>query len=832
MASAALLGGCASGGGKGERGAGKEKPAHSREFTEAELEAFLKQSRFDLYGGQVYSQYVDLDGEAPRELLVEVRCEPGSCEGEFYSIQGSTYFLFALSSLEAPEELVSEPISLGPESTAQMADLDGDGKADLILSGVNKQGARQLKIYSVMGKLIANRFDGALAYGTIAQSVMDVDGDGSMEVVTFQRDTSPPTQAYYDPYGYNNGYGTQINATALEDLTAQVWSIGRGSLSLKSLERYDGLERALKQMGSSGESDVMELARLMIFARERELEVALPEGVAERLMAEYDRRHAKGEEVQLEPKVTDPYNEGYPSYDAYGNPIDRAEEEKIPAYSMTLLLAALKGVEREQVATWSKGRLSQARGIDELGALLEVALSSAPERDRDRIATEMLSEQFDVLLKEGPNSPNFYQLAYYDPSMGEMDQVQRAFFVVSFLLDEKLELKGRERVLAQFVKESTSRYEIMSTLLPQQPLSTAIVPHLVTLDLASMPPEFVSVVLSSILPNYFMQNPDAFDQETKKKFALSLNTLMKKQPARRNEVFYFISNYFPDAAFGPAIATMLSSLRAKFESGRATQADRDGMYNAAALLPMAMDSLDKEEREWWTNYVYRQGMGYTLDAKFSETCYDLAGRSEEEIDALFSALETLPKESTLATMCLPYLVNSGFSEGASPLSEAQRERLPEVIATRLDPEGDEYQLQQLLMALEQYTGAESIASPIWKVVKKRRTVTDTARFQALVLLVKMGDEAALKQLKRDAKEIFQSDKLRAANPYFNDYYYADALARQSEQPFIELMLEVGEDSKTLPASCSMLRDYMESYGRTYELNEAQKARYDTICAGS
>ncbi len=828
---------CKSSSGEGSSGIDKikEDPDNTREFTDEELAQFLQKGNFDVYGGVVSSEYIDLDGQAPKELLVEVRCSQQTCSGDFYKIQGSSYFLYSLASLNNPQLLTPRPISLGPDGQSQMADIDGDKQQDLLLSGQGRDGTRQLKVYSVLGKLLSVRFEGSLPYGSISQLILDLDEDGAMEIVTLQQDSTqdPSSQPYgYGGYGYGGyGYGPAIQSNLLGSLNVQTWQISRGSMNLKNVSGHSGLAKSFESMRKNDKTSIMDLARGMVLMRHYKVPIENPGPLLERMMAEYDVLRKNGQKLQLS-KQNDPY--GYPQYDAYGNPIAVDEFANTPSYEMFMLLAAMRLPNQEKVAEWSASYVDRANTLDELSAQLELSLAAAPDDRRNTLSTTYLDRAFDVLLTDGPNSPNFYNLAYFDPNLQEMETVQRQFFIASFLLDPSFEFEGREQAIKRFLDKSVKNPMAMQTLVPQYPLAQAISPYIIEMDFARLPSDFVSVLLNQILPTYVStaQAEGSFSKEKKEKLASSLKSFMTKYPDRRSEVLYFISNYFQDPAFGPIIAPMMADLRKKFESGRATQSDRDSLYNVSMLLPMAMDELSKSDRKWWINYVYRQGMGYNLDAKLAEGCYNLGEQSEEQIDTILSSMETLPRESTLASMCLPYMLGI-YEGGKSPLSETQQEKLPGIIDARLQPGGDEYQLQQFMMSLETYENLDDFAPSLWRVVKKRKGDADTARYQALVMLTKMGEKGALKQLKKVSKKLFTDKKFRDKNPYFNDYFYVDLLARQNgNAAILELMFELAEDKKIVPNSCTLLRDYMQSYGRNAEFTDSQQTRWETLCGGS
>lgn len=817
-------------GGKTDGDVIKETPSNTREFTKEELSRFLTTSNFDMYGGVVSSQYIDLNGVAPRELLVEVRCAQQSCYGDFYKIQGSNYFLYSLSeSLDNPQMLTPKPISMGPDGQAQMADIDGDKQADLLISGQGRDGSRHLKIYSVLGKLLSSRFEGSLPYGAISQLIMDLDEDGSMEIVTLQQqDTS--TQAM-NGYGGGYGYGPGIQADLLDSLTVQTWQVSRGSLNLKSVKSQSGLAKAFEAMRANPDTPIMDLARAMILMRHYKQTVKDPGPLLVRIMETYDALRKNGQKFSITTQQQDPYN--YPQYDPYGNPITPDEFANTPSYDMYVLLGAMKLPNQPAVASWSEAYVGEANTLDELSAQLELSLGAAPDDRREELSIKYLDHAFNVLLDEGPNSPNFYNLAYFDPSIQQMEPVQRQFFIASFLLDPSFAFKGREQVIKRFLDRSVKNPMAMQTLLPQYPLAQAISPYLMEMDLAKMPSDFVSVMLNQILPTYIStaQAQGGLKEESKKKLAANLKSFMTRYPDRRNEVLYFVSNYFQDQAFAPIIASMMSDLRTKFEGGRATQADRDNLYNVSMLLPIAMTELNTSDRKWWINYVYRQGMGYNLDAKLSEGCYDLKSQSDAQIETILSSMETLPKESTLASMCLPYMLGV-YDLGTSPLKDKYKARLPDIIDARLQPGGDEYQLQQFLMTLENYDKLSEFAPSLWRVAKKRKGPMDTARYQALVMLAKMGEKDAMKQLRKTSKKLFTDTKFRDKNPYFNDYFYVDLLARQQSTELLELMFELAEDKKILPNSCVLLRDYMQSYGRTADFSAEQQTRWEKLCGGS
>lgn len=838
MALPGLLVAC--GGAKQGDGGGdavKERPQNTREFTDKELERFLAQSNFDLFGGEVRSQYLELDGSAPRELLVEVRCAGKACTGDHYSIKGSLYFLYDLStSLDAPEMWTPKPISIGPGSSVQVADINGDGKDDLLLSGATKDFSRSLKIYSVMGRLLSTRFEGEMPQHTITQLVVDLDQDGSMEIVTLQRQADVSES---QPY-YNNGYyqTNLLSVGMLDDLVVQPWDVRRGSLSLKTVESRAGLEalyeRQLADLGKG--TSLEELSTTLVMLRQSGKTQPLPDKVLKALMTTYDERVEEGEELRVRPaQAQDPYANGYPQYDAYGN-VMQPEPGDAPSLDLFLMVAALSGQSSQDVRLWAQDKMATAQSIDALSAFLELTLSTVTESERDKALETMFRKSLDVLITDGPQSPNFYNLAYIDPytNDGKISDVQRSYFVASYLLDEKVQFAGKGEVIRNFLTQSTKEPYALQTLLPQYPFVTSIAPHVLEMDLNKLPPEVVSTLFNQVLPNYIsvINQQGGLEKEKKERFIASVQRYLKANPGRQNEVVYFITNYMPDPSFGPILAPSLKRLREVFESGRATQDDRNNMYNAAAMLPLAMSSLSKKDREWWVNYVYRQGMGYSLDSSISAGCYDLGAQTDEQIEMILDSMETLPPESTVTATCLPYMLGV-YNGGVSPLPETYQKRLPDLLRKRLKTMEDEYQTQQLLVSLESYDKLADLESELWVVVKKRKSnYFDTARYQALAMLSKLGDKKARKQLEAISKDAFTDSAKRRKVSYFNEYFYVDVLARQQDPYFVELMLDMAEQKDVVPTSCQLIHDYIVSYGQSDSFTDAQQKRHSKLCGGT
>ena len=834
---AGLLVGCHGSKGGGDEGSDsvKEKPRNTSEFSPEALQAFLDRSRFDMFGGEVRSQYLELDGHAPRELLVEVRCVGNACAGDHYSIKGSLYFLYDLStSLDAPELWTPKPISMGPGASVQVADVNSDGKDDLLLSGATTTYSRSLKIYSVMGRLLSTRFEGEMPQNTVAQLTVDLDQDGSVEIVTLQRQVNVSESQPY-PNGYYQG--SMLTVGMLDNLVVQSWDVRRGNLNLKTVENRAGLgalyERQLTELGEETSLEALSttLAMLRVIGENKTISTEL----AASIMSAYDKRAEGGDVLKIRPVSQDPYHNGYPQYDAYGNLIP-PEASAAPSFDLFLLLAALTGQPSQEVRLWAQDKLTEAGSMDEVSAFLELTLSTLPADQRDKTLATMLEQSLDVLITEGPQSPNFYNLAYIDPynNQGSFGNVQRSYFVASYLLDEQVKFDGKGKIIRNFLTRSTREPYTLQTLLPQYPFITAIAPHVMEMDFSKLPSEVVTTLFNQVLPHYIstVNQQGGLNKETKERFIASVQRYIKANPGRQSEVMYFITNYMPDPSFGPIVAPSLKRLRDVFESGRATQEDRNNMYTAAAMLPLAMSSLSKKDREWWINYVYRQGMGYTVDASLSAGCYDLRSQTDEQIETILDSMETLPRESTVAASCLPYMLGV-YDDGVSPLAEKFQERLPELLRKRLKVMEDEYQIQQFLVSLDAYDKLSELESELWGVVKRRKSnYFDTARYQALVMLARLDDARAKKQLEAISKDAFTDSAERRKASYFNEYFYVDALARQKEPYFNELLLEMGERKDVIPSSCHLIRDYLMGYDQVASFDEAKRKRHEKLCGGA
>lgn len=818
--------GCKTGASEKENDVSKES-ANTREFTDEELADFLTRNRFDLFGGDVSAQYVDLDGKAPRELLVHLSCEGKACHGDHYEINGSVFFMYDQStSLQNPSLWTNKPISMGPEAYVQLTDVNADGLDDLVISGLGKSGERWLKVYSVLGKLLSTRFDGALPTHTLSERIIDLDGDGVSEVVTLQRQLLVNETQPYNHYGY---YDASLFLGTFDQLKVQSWSLGRNGLQLKSLESYEGFESKYKQLLAEQPRDLNALAQVIVMGKMYQVNIDVPADLQAQLMEEYDRRIRDGEEFRI--TATPPVDAyGYPQYDQYGNPIKA--EDNTTSGQLLMLLAALNTQQGSEIQSWAKKHVDQASSFEALSVFLDLYLASIPEDNKAQSMTSMLETALKVLLEQGPNSQCFYNLAYLPPGTSSIDEAQKQFLIASYLIGEDVKFDGKSKILHAFLDQGTrDNLPALQGLLPQQPLSAAMTPTIIDAGLERLSPELSVLFMTQMLPNYVSvkQSHGGLSKEEKQELVDALLKVVEVHPDRQSDTFQFVSNYLPDPAFGPLIKPELVRLKAVFESGRATQQDRNYMYNAATMLPMALDSLSKRDREWWVNYVYRQGMGYSLDNKMAEGCYNLAAQSEEKINWILTGMETLPKESTLVPVCLPYMLGV-YTDGVSPLNEEQFKRIKPIVRNRLKILEDEYQVQQFLMAMAEYKELDSFSDELWGLVKKKRKKTDTGRFQALVLLTRLGDTKAQDMLHKDAIAIFTDSKLRKKVTYFNAYSYVDMLVRYNSEALADIALDVASQKKISKQECKMFKDYMVSYGLTSRFDTEQTKQYSKLCA--
>ena len=137
------------------------------------------------------------------------------------------------------------------------------------------------------------------------------------------------------------------------------------------------------------------------------------------------------------------------------------------------------------------------------------------------------------------------------------------------------------------------------------------------------------------------------------------------------------------------------------------------------------------------------------------------------------------------------------------------------------------------MSLESYDKLADLESELWVVVKKRKSnYFDTARYQALAMLSKLGDKKARKQLEAISKDAFTDSAKRRKVPYFNEYFYVDVLARQQDPYFVELMLDMAEQKDVVPTSCQLIHDYIVSYGQSDSFTDAQQKRHSKLCGGT
>lgn len=797
-----------------------------------ELERFIQDHHFRVYGAWVSVDHVDLDGEGLPELVIKAQCDAGRCVNNLFTINSTAYYVYRVVGDGELEMFHKEPVFVSETARVTYVDVDGDGNRDLLFDDHPEYGERRKGFCLMKEDRSGTRRELLLTPNLMDAVLIDIDADGAMDLITYHFKISPPA-----PYNY---YMPPV-LPELGKFESKFWSIRPdGSIGPALEVSADDLQAAFERVASRPDADALVIAQHLVAMKQLGIKPPGLDQHLNKIMKRFGVLTSRGDsytrsyQYQYAPTPQDniagDLPTSQPDYGMYGGPYYNPSFTSFVSPERFLLLYSLAGWDDSSaVVAWSEKMTGKVRSHEELGLLTELIIDHSSEGDSGEIVAARLEEALDVLL-EIPEPANPFDYGTFSMSVNEVGgKIWRAHGVAVQLSARYDEFDEVNEVLRRSYKKLVKKPNLLNQMFTQSALGTAFVPVIIEQPASKLSPEVADAV-ATILDGYVGQleaKHGEIPKDQVPKLAKFIKGYISSGRGTRMDLFVRL---IKPLGLEEDFAARAKSLKKKFLSGRMSQTERYEMANVGYFLLDISSHLSKSERDWWVTLFYKQSSQYALEGALSQRCYELATITDEQRDEVFEILELIPDNFITYNTCIMPIVERYKSSAELAVPEPERERARAFISGLVKKSSSAQDIAMNLryaedIGVEDLTG---LARKIWSR-RRRRPGTDSARHQALVLLAASGDAAAIKALRETHEKIFSDFGWTSKTPDFLPDTFFQALVSRDKPEDIERLIELVGADWFDAGYCFSLNITFPSSALSIAMTEEQRKQIYAVC---